>query len=87
MRHADAQRLEVDVSVAAKYIASPLDQPDLVAAFPQRAGASMTGVELSNISRPTSALARNRTGFRWSDQQVDMHGCPSASTRAACCRC
>ena len=47
--HAGAHRIEVDVADAAQQVLGGVDQAGLVAAFPQRAGAAVAGVELPDV--------------------------------------
>ena len=52
IRHARADRIEVDVSLALQYVAFAVDQAGLVAAFPQDARSLVAGIELADLTAP-----------------------------------
>lgn len=71
--HASADRIEVDVPVAAQDIAFAVDQAGLVSAFPQRSRTLVPSIELTDVLTPKLLhQSRGHAGIGWCHQEVNV---------------
>lgn len=71
--HASADRIEVDVPVAAQDIAFAVDQAGLVSTFPQRSGTLAPSVKLTDVLAPKYLhQSRGHPDIGWCKQEVNV---------------